>query len=98
MTGGNDRIQDVRGRLLPWRGAADLLVTVHPSAILRAPPAAQAVEFGRLVTDLRLAVPFLNAATGADAPQSRRPASAEAVSTPGTKHQSAQIRSSAIER
>jgi DNA polymerase len=49
-----------RGRLLPFGQDARLLLTVHPSYILRLPDAAlQAAEHARLVADLRLAVPYV---------------------------------------
>ena len=49
-----------RGRLLPFGQDAHLLLTVHPSYILRLPDAAlQAAEHARLVADLRLAAPYV---------------------------------------
>lgn len=44
-----------RGRVRPWLGGRSLLVTVHPSYLLRLPdPAIQEVEYGRFVADLAL--------------------------------------------
>jgi DNA polymerase len=49
-----------RGRLIPFGQDAHLLLTVHPSYILRLPDAAlQAAEQARLVADLRLAAPYV---------------------------------------
>ena len=49
-----------RGRLLPFGRDGQLLLTVHPSYILRLPDAAlQAAEYERLVADLRLAAPYV---------------------------------------
>ncbi|MCU1328776.1 MAG: hypothetical protein JWN34_4146 [Bryobacterales bacterium] len=48
-------IQKERGRMMPLPGGRQLLITVHPSFLLRVPEAAKAAEFARFVQDLRLA-------------------------------------------
>ena len=47
------RVNSERGRLTPHRWAESMLVTTHPSAILRVPEESQAHEYARLVADLR---------------------------------------------
>jgi probable DNA metabolism protein len=47
-------IQKERGRMMPLPGGRQLLITVHPSFLLRVPDAAKAAEFARFVQDLRL--------------------------------------------
>ena len=48
------RLQDMRGRFFPSAFAAETLVTIHPSAILRAPDEAKREEeYRRFVEDLR---------------------------------------------
>jgi uracil-DNA glycosylase len=42
--------------------AADILVTIHPSFLLRMPPEDKAAAFKRFVADLRLVLPYLKAA------------------------------------
>ncbi|MFL6577006.1 MAG: UdgX family uracil-DNA binding protein [Povalibacter sp.] len=42
--------------------AADILVTIHPSFLLRMPPQDKPAAFKRFVDDLRLALPYLNSA------------------------------------
>jgi uracil-DNA glycosylase len=60
LTGRDARVGEERGRVVPLGPGAELLVTVHPSYVLRLPDAArQAGEFARLAADLRLAVPYL---------------------------------------
>jgi DNA polymerase len=52
-----------RGRILPLEDGSRLLVTEHPSTILRlADRTAQGREYRRLVADLLLAVPYLRRA------------------------------------
>jgi DNA polymerase len=54
--GGRDfAIQKERGRMLPMAGGWQLLITVHPSFLLRLPDEAREAEFARFVQDLRLA-------------------------------------------
>jgi DNA polymerase len=49
-----------RGAATPFEEGTDLLLTVHPSYVLRLPSAElQAREYARLVADLRLALPYL---------------------------------------
>jgi uracil-DNA glycosylase len=55
LTGVQARVNAMRGRIMPWRSDARLLVTVHPAAILRAPPAAQDAEYARFAADIALA-------------------------------------------
>jgi uracil-DNA glycosylase len=63
LTGRDVRVGEERGRVVPLGPGAELLVTVHPSYVLRLPDAArQAAEYARLAADLRLAVPYLGAA------------------------------------
>jgi probable DNA metabolism protein len=53
--GGRDfAIQKERGRLMPMAGGRQLLITVHPSFLLRLPEAEREAEFGRFVRDLKL--------------------------------------------
>ena len=53
--GGRDfAIQKERGKLLPLAGDRQLLVTVHPSYLLRVPEMDRQAEFLRFVRDLRL--------------------------------------------
>jgi uracil-DNA glycosylase family protein len=53
--GGRDfAIQKERGRLMPMAGGRQLLITVHPSFLLRLPEAEREEEFGRFVSDLKL--------------------------------------------
>jgi DNA polymerase len=63
LTGRMVTVARERGRLMTfgagWRG----LITAHPAFMLRLPdPAAQAVEYERLVADLRLAASVIQAA------------------------------------
>lgn len=52
-------IERSRGQVLQRNGQADLLVTVHPSYLLRIPVESHAYEFDRFVADLKLAAPYL---------------------------------------
>ncbi|MFC3690905.1 UdgX family uracil-DNA binding protein [Chenggangzhangella methanolivorans] len=57
------KVGDARGAIMEREGAPDVLVTVHPSYLLRLPDEARKQEeFDRFVADLRLALPFLQAA------------------------------------
>ena len=57
------KIGEVRGEMLTRDDGLDVLVTVHPSYLLRLPEEARKrEEFDRFVEDLRLAAPFLRAA------------------------------------
>lgn len=48
-------VQQERGQLLPLGAGRQLLITVHPSYLLRLPAAERPAEFARFVADLRLA-------------------------------------------
>ena len=64
LLGRDVTIGQERGRILPFEAESELLVTVHPSYILRQPTAErQAAEYARLVRELRLAAPYLAADT-----------------------------------
>jgi uracil-DNA glycosylase len=53
LTGRTVTIGRERGRLRPWGDGSRLLITVHPSFILRVPePAAKKQEYARFVADL----------------------------------------------
>ncbi|MDR4305454.1 UdgX family uracil-DNA binding protein [Chelatococcus sambhunathii] len=57
------KIGDTRGRILESAEGPDVLVTVHPSFLLRLPDEARRrEEFERFVGDLRLVAPFVKAA------------------------------------
>jgi uracil-DNA glycosylase family protein len=47
-----------RGRIMPFTAGMQLLITVHPSYLLRVPDEFRADAYARFVQDLRLAVPF----------------------------------------
>jgi uracil-DNA glycosylase family protein len=47
-----------RGKLMPFTAGMQLLITVHPSYLLRVPDEARADAYDRFVQDLRLAGPF----------------------------------------
>jgi DNA polymerase len=53
-----------RGRLNAFSGAMHILITVHPSYLLRVPPEARDGAYARFVQDLRLAMPFAQHASG----------------------------------
>jgi uracil-DNA glycosylase family 4 len=61
-------IGEDRGRILSGHapGAPDVLVTVHPSYLLRVPPEKRAAEYARFVADLRLLSPTTPAHASAD--------------------------------
>jgi uracil-DNA glycosylase family protein len=48
-----------RGKLIPFVAGTQILITVHPSYLLRLPDDARADAYARFVQDLRLAGPFL---------------------------------------
>lgn len=57
------KIGETRGSILSREGAPDVLVTVHPSYLLRLPDEEQKrAEYARFVADLKLAAPYLEAA------------------------------------
>ena len=49
-----------RGRLHEYAPGVSLLITVHPSFLLRVPEQNKDDEYRRFVTDLKLARPFLH--------------------------------------
>jgi uracil-DNA glycosylase family protein len=59
-------IEGNRGKLLPLVGNARLLITVHPSFLLRVPDPYRAEAYQHFVDDLKLAVPFLAGTTDLD--------------------------------
>jgi len=59
-------IERNRGKLLPLSGGARLLITVHPSFLLRAPDQHRGEAYRRFVEDLKLALPFLGGTTDLD--------------------------------
>jgi uracil-DNA glycosylase family protein len=59
-------IERNRGRLLPLLGGARLLVTVHPSYLLRVPDQYRPEAYRHFVEDLKLALPFLGGTTDLD--------------------------------
>jgi probable DNA metabolism protein len=61
LLGRSVTLGQIRGQLLEWEHGARLLVTVHPSYLLRLPDTERPDAYREWVTDLRLAVPFVNA-------------------------------------
>jgi DNA polymerase len=56
-------IERNRGRIIDTQTSglpADILVTIHPSFLLRMPPEDKAAAFERFVADLRLTLPYLS--------------------------------------
>ena len=51
-------IEANRGRVMPLHGGLQVLITVHPSYLLRVPDAMRADAYARFVQDLRLIAPF----------------------------------------
>jgi DNA polymerase len=51
-------IEANRGRVMPFHGGMQILVTVHPSYLLRVPDEAREVSYARFVQDLQHAAPF----------------------------------------
>lgn len=51
---------EIAARILPFSGSAQLLITVHPSALLRIPDEFKAEAYGRFVADLHVAARFVN--------------------------------------
>jgi DNA polymerase len=60
LTGQTLGIERSRGRVVQHDDASDLLITVHPSYLLRVPPASYEREFARFVSDLQLACRYLS--------------------------------------
>lgn len=54
-------IEANRGRMMPLHGGTQVMITVHPSFLLRVPAEMQDDAFARFVQDLRLALPFAGA-------------------------------------
>lgn len=59
LLGGRPALTALRGRLIDRRAGPPLLATVHPSYVLRVPPAFRAPAYRGLVDDLRVAADFL---------------------------------------
>ncbi|HJV76723.1 MAG TPA: UdgX family uracil-DNA binding protein [Noviherbaspirillum sp.] len=49
-----------RGRLMPFRAGMQILITVHPSYLLRVPDENKVESYGRFVRDMKIATPFSN--------------------------------------
>ncbi|HJQ62673.1 MAG TPA: UdgX family uracil-DNA binding protein [Burkholderiales bacterium] len=58
LLGRTTPIEANRGRLMPFSDRARLLITVHPSALLRVPDEFKAEAYRRFVVDLRVAAQF----------------------------------------
>jgi len=58
LTGRAMAIERNRGRVLPFMAGRRLLITVHPSYLLRVPDEARAQAYARFVQDIALARPF----------------------------------------
>ena len=59
LTARTASVNALRGRIVPWRNETQMLITVHPASILRAPHTSQDAEYARFVSDLALAAPFV---------------------------------------
>jgi len=55
LLGRGFRVTRQRGAFVPSALAPRVLATVHPSALLRAEPAARAAEIARFIADLQVA-------------------------------------------
>ena len=55
LLGRATRIEASRGRVLSYGGDAALLITIHPSALLRIPDESKQAAYRRFVADLKLA-------------------------------------------
>ncbi len=51
-------IEANRGKLLPFMTGMQILITVHPSYLLRVPEENRVESYGRFVRDLKIATPF----------------------------------------
>lgn len=58
LLGRTTPIEANRGRTMPFNAGMQLLITVHPSYLLRVPDAVRADAYARFVQDLRIAAPF----------------------------------------
>lgn len=54
-------VETNRGRLMEWTHGRQILITVHPSYLLRVPDAFRVEAYGRFVRDLKLAATFAGA-------------------------------------
>ena len=63
VTGQATAIERNRGEILDLASGAKLLVTVHPSALLRMPPQYKEEAYRRFVRDLGVAAPYVRART-----------------------------------
>jgi uracil-DNA glycosylase len=61
LLGRTTPIESNRGHLVPFMGSLQLLITVHPSALLRIPPEFKAEAYRRFVADLKAAAPLVHA-------------------------------------
>jgi uracil-DNA glycosylase len=66
LLGRETPIERNRSKLQPLLGGARLLITVHPSYLLRVPDPQRAEAYQRFVEDLKLALPFLGGTTDLD--------------------------------
>ncbi len=57
-------IETSRGRVAAFAGGMHIMVTVHPSYLLRVPDEARANAYARFVQDLKLAAPFAEHVSG----------------------------------
>jgi uracil-DNA glycosylase family protein len=55
LLGRTTPIEQNRGRVLPYNGEAALLITIHPSALLRIPDESRQAAYLRFVSDLQVA-------------------------------------------
>lgn len=62
LLGRSTPVEANRGRLMPFAGDAKLLITVHPSALLRVPDEFKADAYRRFVADLNVAADFIKSA------------------------------------
>ena len=58
LLGRTTAVEANRGRVMPLHGGMQVMITVHPSYLLRVPDAFREEAFARFVQDLRLAAPF----------------------------------------
>ena len=58
LLGGATPIERNRGKLMEFAPGTQLLITVHPSMLLRVPEEYKAEAYRRFVRDLKLAAPF----------------------------------------
>jgi uracil-DNA glycosylase len=58
LLGRTTPIEANRGRVMPYHAGMRILITVHPSYLLRVPDDVREASYARFVQDLRLAAPF----------------------------------------